>query len=70
MDHKGPGPFVRDRLLRLGVPFAAYVLLLLVALVGVWPGRGGGGGGGGMAEPAAAFAGRGGLGTAWVIVVN
>jgi hypothetical protein len=28
LDRKGPGPFVRDRLLRLGVPFAAYVLLL------------------------------------------
>ena len=28
MDRRGPGPFVRDRLLRLGVPFAAYVLLL------------------------------------------
>jgi hypothetical protein len=28
MDRKGPGPFVHDRLLRLGVPFAAYVLLL------------------------------------------
>lgn len=28
VDGKGAGPFVRDRLLRLGVPFAAYVLLL------------------------------------------
>lgn len=28
MDRKGPGPFAKDRLLRLGVPFAAYVLLL------------------------------------------
>jgi hypothetical protein len=28
VDRKGPGPFVKDRLLRLGVPFAAYVLLL------------------------------------------
>jgi hypothetical protein len=28
MDRKGPGPFATDRLLRLGVPFAAYVLLV------------------------------------------
>lgn len=28
VDRKGPGPFARDRLLRLGVPFTAYVLLL------------------------------------------
>ena len=28
VDRKGPWPFVKDRLLRLGVPFAAYVLLL------------------------------------------
>jgi hypothetical protein len=28
VDRKGPGPFAKDRLLRLGVPFAAYVLLL------------------------------------------
>ncbi len=28
LDRKGPGPFVRDRLLRLGIPFAVYVLLL------------------------------------------
>jgi hypothetical protein len=31
VDHKGPARFARDRLLRLGVPFAAFVLLL-------WPG--------------------------------
>jgi hypothetical protein len=28
LDRKGVGPFIKDRLLRLGVPFAAYVLLL------------------------------------------
>jgi hypothetical protein len=28
LDRKGTGPFVRDRLLRLGIPFAVYVLLL------------------------------------------
>lgn len=28
LDRKGPAPFARDRLLRLGLPFAAYVLLL------------------------------------------
>lgn len=30
LGRKGPGPFARDRLLRLGVPFAAYTLV-------VWP---------------------------------
>jgi hypothetical protein len=30
---KGPGPFVKDRLLRLGVPFVAYVLVLQPALM-------------------------------------
>jgi hypothetical protein len=28
LDRKGPGRFIRDRLLRLGVPFAAFALLL------------------------------------------
>ena len=28
LDRKGPGRFVRDRLLRLGVPFAVFALLL------------------------------------------
>src|SRR6478672_2191194 len=31
LDRKGPRRFARDRLLRLGIPFAAFVLLL-------WPG--------------------------------
>jgi hypothetical protein len=28
LEHKGPGAYARDRLMRLGVPFAVYVLLL------------------------------------------
>jgi hypothetical protein len=28
LDRKGPGRFIRDRLLRLGVPFAVFALLL------------------------------------------
>jgi Acyltransferase family len=32
LDRKGPGPFARDRLVRLGVPVLAYVLLISPAL--------------------------------------
>ena len=33
MDRKGPGPFARDRLIRLGIPFAVYVLLIQPTVV-------------------------------------
>ena len=33
LEHKGPGPFARDRLWRLGVPFAVYSFLLWPALL-------------------------------------
>ncbi|MFD9946689.1 acyltransferase family protein [Nonomuraea sp. NPDC059023] len=38
-DRKGPGPFMRDRLKRLGIPLLAYLLFLRpVALAGVYDG--------------------------------
>ena len=33
LDRKGPGPFAKDRLLRLGIPFLAYVVVLQPALM-------------------------------------
>lgn len=33
LDRKGPGRFARDRLVRLGIPFAVYVLLIQPAVV-------------------------------------
>ena len=33
MDHKGPRRFARDRLIRLGIPFAVYVLLIQPTVV-------------------------------------
>ena len=33
MDRKGPGRFARDRLIRLGIPFAVYVLLIQPTVV-------------------------------------